>query len=141
MSRIPFRTLASLLLLVGLALGLGGCVVAVDGTSGSTGAFGRGTEVRLYVEAEGRGATVRAIRYRVGGEAQSVGDPTLPWRMRLPGAAGDAIFIRSTASAPEGSRVTLRYEVLRSGRVVARDALTCEEVGCPAFQLVGEVPE
>jgi hypothetical protein len=38
-----------------------------------------------------RGRSVRVIRYRVGGETQSVGDPALPWRLRAAANDGDAL--------------------------------------------------
>lgn len=136
--RIPMVAVCAAL----LALALSSCVLTVDGANGASSSAVTSQPARVLLRIEGSGSTTSLdrVEYRVGGVARVDASPTLPWSGSVTGSGGDTIFFTAEASAARGSTVTMTYEVERGGRIVARGRRTCDQVGCPTFELRGTVP-
>ncbi len=141
MKHIGFLRPSSFVAAVALALGLSSCVIGVEtsGSGASTSAV-PAVEVQLRVDAAGAEVSLQRVEYQVGGTSRTVDTSALPWAATVRASPGDSIYLNVAASAARGGTVTISYEALRDGRVVARGSRACDQVGCPGLELRGQIP-
>lgn len=120
-----------------LALTLSACVIGIDGTGGVSTASA--VQVVFRVEAQGPNVNVERVSLRAGTFERTVELPALPWSLTVSARPGDTVAIAAAASAARGSTITLSYQIVEAGRVIGSGTRTCDQIGCPSFNLQGTV--